>query len=446
MSIEDKMTIDERRKYLRMMQKRYGEADRKERGRLLDEMAAVTELHRKSLIRLLNGSLERRPRRRQRGRTYGPEVDDALRVIAESTDYICAERLTPNLPWLARHLATHGELRTSPQLLEKLECISVSTVERILTRIRQDEPRLPRRGPQHRNRLLREVPMKRIPWNEAEPGHFEVDLVHHCGRTASGDYVHTIQMIDVTTGWSERVAVLGRSFLVMKDGFKRILLRLPFPVREIHPDNGSEFFNNHMLRFWKGLKPKPNLSRSRPYHKNDNRFVEQKNATLVRAYLGYDRLDSVAQTRVVNQLYDKMWLYYNFFQPVMRLTEKTPIRQEGQPSGIKRRYDQAATPFGRLCATKAIPQERQEQLEALRDQTNPRQLRQEIYELIDYIFSLPGATAGITEDVYQTLMTASSPLEEAVYFPGQQCPGLTKPGKERTRSVTLSFEGTIPFR
>lgn len=446
MSIEDRMTINERRKYLRMMQKRYRKADRRERGRLLDEMEAVTELHRKSLIRSMNSSLERRPRRRQRGRTYGPEVDDALRVIAESTDYICAERLTPNLPWLARHLAAHRELTISPLLLEQLDQISVSTVERTLNRVRQDEPRLPRRGPKQRNKLLRDVPMKRIPWNEQEPGHFEVDLVHHSGHTASGDYVHTIQMIDVATGWSERAAVLGRSYLVMEDGFNRILLRLPFPVCEIHPDNGSEFFNNHMLRFWKGLKPRPSLSRSRPYHKNDNRFVEQKNATLVRAYLGYDRLDSVAQTSAVNQLYDKMWLYYNFFQPVMRLTEKTIIHQEGQPSRVKRCYDEAATPFDRLCTTKAIPKERRRQLEALRDQTNPRQLRQEIYEGIDHIFSLPGAAAGITEDVRQTLMAASSSLEEALYSPGQQYPGLTKSGKERTSSVTLSFEGTIPFR
>ena len=186
--------------------------------------------------------------------------------------------------------------------------------------------------------------MKRIPWQEQEPGHFEVDLVHHCGRTASGEYMHTLQMIDVATGWSERVAVLGRSYLVMQDGFSRILDRLPFPVLEIHPDNGSEFFNDHMLRFWRGLKPKPQLSRSRPYHKNDNRFVEQKNSTLVRNYLGYDRLDTIAQTLAVNQLYDMMWLYYNFFQPVMRLAEKTWSREEGQPSRVKRRYDKAATP------------------------------------------------------------------------------------------------------
>src|SRR5512136_830179 len=300
MSIEDKMTIDERRKYLRKMQERYLRADGTGRGHLLDEMEAVTGLHRKSLIRLMKGNLTRKPRGRQRGRVYGPEVDDALRVIAESTDYICAERLTPNLTWLAEHLAAHGELTISSQLLERVDRISVSSVERILTRIRQDEPRLARQGPKQRNRLLRDVPMTRIPWQEQEPGHLEVDLVCHCGPTASGEYMHTIQMVDVATAWSERVAVLGRSYLVMKAGFSRILARLPFDVLEIHPDNGGEFFNNHMLRFWQGLTPKPHLSRSRPYNKNDNRFVEQKNSTLVRSYLGYDRLDTVAQTLAVN--------------------------------------------------------------------------------------------------------------------------------------------------
>jgi hypothetical protein len=422
MSIEEKMTIDERRKYLRKMQERYYQADRKERSELLDEMEQVTELHRKSLIRLIGGSLERRPRRRQRGRTYGPEVEDALRVIAESTDYICAERLKPNLPWLARHLAAHGEMTTSEQLLEQLESVSVSTVDRILARLRQDEPRLRRKRRQRPRNLLQDVPMKRLPWQEQEPGHFEADLVHHCGHSASGDYVHTIQMVDVTTAWSERAAVLGRSYRAMQDGFNRILERLPFPVCEIHPDNGSEFFNNHMLRFWKGLKPKPQLSRSRPYHKNDNRFVEQKNSTLVRSYLGYDRLDSVAQTVALNQLYDKMWLFYNFFQPVMRLSEKIWIYEEGQSSHIKRRHDTARSPFDRLCATEAISMERKRQLEDLRDQTNPRQLRREIYQLIDHISMLPGAVPGTTEDVFDTLSATINPE------------------RGQTRLVTFSFD------
>ena len=171
--------------------------------------------------------------------------------------------------------------------------------------------------------------------------------------------------------------------------------------------NGSEFFNHHLLRFWKDTVQGVELSRSRPYHKNDNRFVEQKNSTLVRAYLGDDRLDTIAQTIAVNQLYDKMWVYYNLFQPVMRLAEKIVIPAEGQPARVRRRYDQARTPFDRLCETTAITQKRREQLEALRDQINPRQLRQEIYDLIDYIFSLPNAVPGQTEDVHQTLAIRS---------------------------------------
>jgi hypothetical protein len=126
-------------------------------------------------------------------------------------------------------------------------------------------------------------------------------MVHHCGLSASGHYVHTLQMIDVATGWSERVAVLGRSYLVMQDGFRRMLSRLPFPVREIHPDNGSEFLNDHLLRFWQETVHGVRLSRSRAWHKND---------TLVRAYLGDERLDTVEHTRLLNTLYDRMWLYY----------------------------------------------------------------------------------------------------------------------------------------
>ena len=404
MTAEEKMTVNERRKYLRTMKQRYVKAGRKGRAQLLDEMEAVTGMHRKSLVRLINGSLERKHRCRQRGRTYGSEVEDSLRVITESLDDICAERLTPNLVWMAKHLAAHGEMEVTQVLLEQLGQISISTVGRRLNRIRQDQPRLARRRAPRSRKLTQDIPMRRISWDEQDPGHFEADLVHHCGPSPSGEYVHTLQLIDVATGWSERRAVLGRSYLVMSDAFRCFLARLPFPVLEIHPDNGSEFLNDHLIRFWRKIIQGVQLSRSRPYHKNDNRFVEQKNATLVRAYLGFDRLDTVAQTLAVNQLYDKMWLYYNLFQPVIRLKEKVVIpAAAGQAARVKRRYDQARTPFDRLCATSAISQERQAQLVALRDQTNPRQLRREIYELIDHIFSLPAAVPGQTEDVHQTL-------------------------------------------
>ncbi|MGB9880267.1 MAG: integrase, partial [Anaerolineae bacterium] len=387
---EEKMTIDERYKYLRIKQKQYVRATRKERSQMLDEMEQVTRLERKTLIRHMKGAIVRKPRRKQRGKAYGAAVDDALRVIAESYDYICAERLTPNLVAMAQHLAAHGELQLTPGLLEQLGEISISTVRRRLQASAHLELwRLPRRkGPRRPNPVIRDIPMTRIPWDEQEAGHFEVDLVHHSGPSASGDYVHTIQMTDVATGWCEQVAVLGRSQRAMEDGFRRILARLPFPVREIHPDNGSEFFNHHLVRFWKEAIQGVRLSRSRPFHKNDNRFVEQKNFTQVRAYLGQERLDTVAQTSLLNQLYDKLWLYYHFFQPVMRMSEKETSTKADGSMYIQRRFDQPRTPFERLCAANTLTPEKRAELEQLRQQTNPRRLREEIYKLLDELFAL----------------------------------------------------------
>ncbi len=405
---EAKMTIDERRKYLLIMRPRYVAADRTERGRLLDEMVQVTTLHRKSLVRLLAGDLTRQPRVRERDRTYRTPVVDALRVITESFDYVCPERLTPNLGWMARQLIQHGELTLSEAVLAQLDTISTSTVRRLLDHLRQDERRLPQKGPERANQVLREVPMKRIAWDIAEPGHFETDLVHHCGREASGEYVHTLQMIDVATGWSERMAVLGRGYQVMQAAFRRGLARLPFAVLEIHPDNGSEFFNQHLLRFWPEVVKGVNLSRSRPYQKNDNRHVEQKNSSLVRAYLGFTRLDSGAQTLALNELYDQMWLYYNLFQPVMHLVAKTLVVADDRPH-VQRRYDAAQTPFDRLCATQVILPARREKLERLRDATNPRRLRLDIYDHLDRLWTLPGATAGGVEDVTALLDAIAQP-------------------------------------
>jgi hypothetical protein len=210
-------------------------------------------------------------------------------------------------------------------------------------------------------------------------------------------------MIDVASGWSERVATLGRSYLVMADGFERILSRLPFNVREIHTDNGSEFLNHHLLRFWSNVDPSIHLSRSRPYCKNDSRFVEQKNSTLVRAYLGYQRLDTAAHTNALNHLYDKMWLYYNFFQPVMRLAEKTVIPRPGKGNRIKRKYDQAKTPFDRLCSTDCLDEHVKVQLQRRREAINPRRLRQEIYDDLLRLSRMPSPDPTRNEDVYQTL-------------------------------------------
>ncbi len=406
MAETDPMTIDERRKYLHKMRIRYWQAKgKKERSRLLDEMEAVTGLHRKSLLRLINGELARKPRRKQRGKTYGAEVDAAIGKIAKSLDYPCAERLQPNLVWMAEHLERHGELRLTSELRRQLATISVSSVRRRLPRTERAAQRIAHRKGLSRQTFAQKqsIPMRRIDWAERRPGHFEVDLVHHCGVSADGQYVHTLQLLDVATGWSECVAVLGRSYLVMQDGFNRLLSRIPFEIQELHPDNGSEFLNAHLVRYWRD-RVKVELSRSRPYHKNDNRFVEENNFSLVRAYVGYARLETVQQTRLLNQLYDKLWLYHNFFQPVMRLSEK---QHGGQRT--KRIYQDILPPFDRLLKTNTLSSEKQGELEALRRQTNPMVLRQEIQNLSDQLYALPGLQEGQVEDVRLSLFT---PLED----------------------------------
>lgn len=394
---EDEMTLQERRKYLKKMWPRYVQANRASRSALLTEMEAVTGMHRKSLNRLMRSAhtgaleVERKKRLTKRPPTYGKEVQAVVEVVWESLDYICAERLTPQLLSTARHLAQFGELARvgvvlSPQLEEQLAGVSRATVQRTLTKLvrlgRRHSP-LPRRGPQQANRAnsaTTGVPMGRIPWDMREAGHFEVDMVHHCGESTQGEYVHTLQMVDALTGWSERVAVLGKGQAAMQSGFQRIQERVPFTIKELHPDNGPEFFNDAMIRFWGEELTGLRLSRSRPYHKNDNRWVEQKveqkNDTLVRAYLGNGRLDTPQQVASLNELYELMWVYYNLFQPVLHLSEKQYAQEEGK---MRRKWDLARTPYERLKESGALSAERQARLELLYTQTNPRQLRQEIY-------------------------------------------------------------------
>ncbi|MFL5663838.1 MAG: integrase [Ktedonobacteraceae bacterium] len=391
MPTEDQMTVNERRKYLKLMKSRYQKASRSQQSDLLTEMEQVTGLHRKSLLRLLHAqTLERKKRSKGRGRTYGLAVEQVILLVWESLDYVCAERLTPVLLSTAKHLAHFGSVRLTSEVEEQLAQISEATVTRLLRKHRGRKQRLPQKGPERANQVRKPVPMKRIAWQTSDPGHFEVDLVHHGGESSEGTYAHTLQMVDVATGWSERVVVLGRGQQAMEAGFRRILERLPFGVKELHPDNGSEFFNHHLVRFWGEAITGLTLSRSRPYHKNDNRFVEQKNATLVRQYFGTIRLDTPEQVQAMNALYEKMWLYYNLFQPVMHLQEK--ICQQDK---VVRHWDQAQTPYERLLATGTLSGEQHTRLQALYEQTNPLHLRQEMYRQLAALWETSPLATGV---------------------------------------------------
>ena len=385
---EMSMNVNERRKYINLMKPRYLKATKGERSVLLKEMEEVTGMHRKSLTRLINApTLERKQRKGQRQRTYGSDVEQVIVCVWESLDYICAERLTPALLRTAKQLERFGVVKLAPTVEEQLQSISRASVARMLSRHRSQQRRLPRKGPERANQVTKGVPMGRIAWNTTEPGHFEVDLVFHSGPSVVGEHLHTLQLIDVATGWSERVAILGRGQQAMVAAFERVLARLPFAVLELHPDNGTEFFNAHLVRFWKEKVVGVQLSRSRPYQKNDNRMVEQKNDSLVRQYFGNVRLDTLEQWTLMNEIYELMWRYYNLFQPVMHLQEKVTVNDK-----VRRKWDQAQTPYERLKATAALSGEQQQRLDTLYAQTNPQQLRREIYRRLDQLWDLAATT------------------------------------------------------
>ena len=407
MAETDPMTIDERRKYLHKLWGKYRIANKTEKTALLNNAVEVTRMHRKSVIRILTGRLSRKKRETERGKHYGAEVANCVLIVAESLDYICAERLQPVLLSSAEHLAHHGELVLNDHLRQKLANISPSTIKRIL--VNSDKPKSKiafRKAPRKRNTSLKStIPIRIIPHETCEPGHFELDTVKHCGTNPAGSYLNTLQMLDVATGWSEIVAICGSSFQAMQNGFDFIFKRLPFQPIELHPDKGSEFINGFVYKQWKQLYPEIEITRSKPYRKNDNRFVEENNNSLIRAYIGHSRLDSLPQLACLRSLYEKLYLYHNLFLPVMKLVDKVVTDK-----GLKRKYDLAKTPLDRLLETDTIDNQKKEELLALRRSINPRQLRKEIDRLIDTLLKLPCIGPDKKLNYYATIINVNEPL------------------------------------
>ena len=385
----DEMSINARYEYLRVMQIKYQSApDRKTKSRLLDEMESVTHLGRKYLTALMNGPpIQRHQRSRERQRVYDDKVAQAVEMVADTLDWICPERLQPTLRQTAEHLIRFDEMQATPEVLAKLDDISIATLGRVLARIRPSE-RLPRAYPGRRadNSAQQAVPIAIIPWDESEPGHFEVDLVHHGSSDVAGKVVCTLQCIDVLTGWSERFAILGLDASTIWDALQRFKQRCPIPVRELHFDNGPEFINSVLIACFGRELVNCTPTRGRPRHHNDNRFVEQKNSSLVRAYFGTLPLHTAAQRRALDQLYADMWLFYNFFQPVLRQIERKPVSGPDGIVRIRRKQDRARTPLDRLVtAQPPISRQTRERLLQLHAETNPLALKRRIHAQIEQL-------------------------------------------------------------
>jgi Integrase core domain len=373
-----------REQYLESVREEYRQASRKQKTRLLNEARKRTRLNRKVLIRKLahppRGQRDRK--HRARGGTYGAEVVTALAKLWELFDYPCGQRLVPALRSELGRLRALKEIRCSDTVAEKLERISPKTVDRLLAREKQVRRLRRNRNPAAHPLLYQRIPVKvAAEWDTSEVGNLQVDYVEHCGRSTGGEYVHTLSAVDIASSWWEGEAISSRSQQATKEGMEAIQGRVPFRVKEIHPDNDSGLINDLLWRYCKGTGIK--MSRSRPYKKNDNAWVEQRNWTHVRKVVGYQRLDTTGELRVLRELYQELRLYKNFFQPAMKL--KAKVRVGGK---IHRKYDVPQTPYQRLLESGQLRALAEKELRRTYESLNVAELRRKIERLKDRLFAL----------------------------------------------------------
>jgi len=378
------MDMHSREQYLATLRQEYQRADKDQKSRLLDEAQKRTGLNRKVLIRkLAHPPLPPSGKRtRNRAKTYGAEVKTALAHVWEMFGYPCGQRLAAILREQVDSLRQLGELHCSNTVADLLKKASPRTLDRLLAHERNvKQPRLPRRAPVH-PLMYQRVPVK-LPneWDREEVGNLQLDFVLHCGRSTAGQFLHTLSAVDIASAWWEGEPQMGRSQEATNEGLDEVRKRFPFRVREIHPDNDSAMLNDLVWRYCRQRKIR--MSRSRPYQKNDNAWVEQKNWTHVRQVVGYRRYETEAELEVLRQLYRCLAEFQNFFQPVMKLKEK--VRVGGK---IHRKYEKPATPYQRLKESGLLKPTQLGKLEARYKSLNPAALSRQIHALQNELFTL----------------------------------------------------------
>lgn len=369
--------------YAEAVRLRYGRAARKAKTEILNEFVATTRMHRKSVIRLLNGKHRSTGKeKRGRPRLYGHEAMGALRLAWEASDCLCSKRLQPFLPELVSILKRCSELMVTEEVEAQLCRMSPSTIDRVLRRWRGS---IKRRGlsTTRPGTLLKDsIPIRTFSdWNENRPGFLEADLVAHCGESTEGFYLTTLSTVDVATGWCEPVAVWGRTQDRVGGAVYDVRKRLPMPMLGLDSDNGSEFINKGLYDYCR--RNDITFTRSRSYKKNDSCHVEQKNWTVVRRVIGYDRFSSRAAFEVLESVYTLLRLYVNFFQPVSKLVKKSR-----QGAKVHKVYDTAQTPYQRLLRSGVLTEAKEGELANLYDGLNPVTLLQQITQSVDQLCTL----------------------------------------------------------
>jgi len=367
------MSQRSKREMIAAIRPRYWKANKAGKAQILDEFVATTGYHRKYAIRVLLHVPKPNPLQKPgRRKVYQGAVVQALEQIWEIYGRICSKRLQPFLPEGVLVLERCHELSLSPQIKHLLLRMSRATIDRCLKKARFTQPRHGLSTTKPGSLLKAAIPIRTFtPWQDERPGFLEIDLVAHCGSTTEGVYLNTLTATDVATGWTECLALAHKTQAAVSQAIGELRQRLPFGLLGLDSDNGSEFVNDTLYRYC--LAEQITFTRSRPYQKNDQAHVEQKNWSVVRHTIGYDRLESADELALLHSIYADLRLYINFFQPVLKLIGKERI--DGK---TLRKYDQATTPYRRVLALDCLPFEVKARLTAQYVQLNPVALRASI--------------------------------------------------------------------
>jgi hypothetical protein len=379
---EPMMSQGSKRELLEVMQPRYLKATKQQKQTMLDEFVATTGYQRKYANRLLkHGTSRKRSKPKGRQKIYQGEVVQVLTHIWELCGRICSKRLHPFLPEMVKVLERHAEIQLSEETKTLLLQMSRATIDRCLQLARY----APRKGlatTKPGSLLKKAIPVRTFAdWDEARPGFVEIDLVAHCGESVAGEYLNTLNAVDISTAWIECIPIFHRSQQAVSAAICQLRARLPFPLLGIDSDNGSEFINDTLYRYC--LAEEITFTRSRPYKKNDQAHVEQKNWSIVRRLIGYDRYETQEELALLEAIYEQLHLYTNFCQPVLKLTAKERVGNKAI-----RRYDTAATPYQRVLKSEQVALEDKARRMHLYVQLNPVTLRKQIDQLVAELWKI----------------------------------------------------------
>ena len=378
--MENALSYQTRRALLQQTVPQYREASPSQKRTLLDAFVAVTGYHRTYARWLLNHAEEvQHTLQRPRPRQYGSEVQHALFLAWHAANRICAKRLIPFLPILIESLERHEHLQISEECRNQLLSMSAATADRLLASQRKQSQRglsTTRAG----TLLKQQIPIRTFQeWNEARPGFLEADLVAHCGTDIEGGYLYTLTLTDVATGWTECLPLLYRSQETVLAALQQARLLFPFPILGIDTDNGGEFINESLMAYCE--QEQITFTRGRPYLKNDQCFVEQKNGAIVCQVVGYDRFVGEHAYRQLTELFRALRLYVNCFQPSIKLLSK-----ERDGKRIRCVYDPAKTPLQRLLLSGILPAQKQQELTEVAEALDPIGLLNQLKQLQQAVF------------------------------------------------------------